>query len=191
MRYRTIVADPPWEYDATPMRVPTGRSWTPDETGQIASRELPYPSMTLKEIAEVRVGILKVRHIADEDARLFIWTTNRYLPDTFPIITAWGFKYAQTLVWAKTNPTPFGGSVAPIGAEYLVVATRGSPGVLSRWPESVIHCGHLAHSQKPDVFLDLVEAVSPGPYLEMFSRRARLGWDTWGNEALNHIEMGA
>lgn len=47
------------------------------------------------------------------------------------------------------------------------------------------------HSQKPEAFLDMVEQVSPGPYLEMFARRQRLGWDTWGNEALNHVEMGA
>ena len=46
------------------------------------------------------------------------------------------------------------------------------------------------HSRKPDAFYDLVEQVSPGPYLEMFSRRSRLGWDTWGNEALQHVELG-
>jgi N6-adenosine-specific RNA methylase IME4 len=43
------------------------------------------------------------------------------------------------------------------------------------------------HSAKPDAFLDLVEQVSPGPYLELFARRQRLGWDTWGNEALDHV----
>lgn len=46
------------------------------------------------------------------------------------------------------------------------------------------------HSRKPDAFLDIVEQVSPGPRLEMFARRQRLGWDTWGNEALNHVEVG-
>jgi N6-adenosine-specific RNA methylase IME4 len=47
------------------------------------------------------------------------------------------------------------------------------------------------HSVKPDAFYDLVEQVSPGPYLELFARRQRLGWDTWGNEALNHVELSA
>lgn len=50
--------------------------------------------------------------------------------------------------------------------------------------------GRGRHSQKPEAFLDLVEQVSPGPYLELFARRNRLGWDTWGNEALNHVEPG-
>lgn len=45
------------------------------------------------------------------------------------------------------------------------------------------------HSEKPEAFFDLVERVSPGPYLELFARRQRLGWDTWGNEALCHVEL--
>jgi len=45
-----------------------------------------------------------------------------------------------------------------------------------------------AHSAKPEAFIDLVETISLGPYLELFARRQRLGWDTWGNEALEHIE---
>ncbi len=119
MRYRTIVADPPWESKGLPMRQSDG-GWKPGESGQIVVRDLPYPSMTLREIAELRIGIFKVTHIAEPDARLFIWTTNRYLPDAFPIIRAWGFEYRQTIVWAKSNPNPNGGSVAPIGAEYLL-----------------------------------------------------------------------
>lgn len=34
-------------------------------------------------------------------------------------------------------------------------------------------------------FYDVVEQVSPGPYLEMFSRRERLGWDSWGDQSAN------
>jgi N6-adenosine-specific RNA methylase IME4 len=47
------------------------------------------------------------------------------------------------------------------------------------------------HSRKPEAFLDLVEQVSPGPYLELFARRQRLGWDTWGDEALAHVDLVA
>ena len=48
---------------------------------------------------------------------------------------------------------------------------------------------NTTHSSKPEAFLDLVEQVSPGPYLELFARRQRLGWDTWGNEALEHVSL--
>lgn len=47
------------------------------------------------------------------------------------------------------------------------------------------------HSAKPDLFLDLIERMSPPPRLELFARRQRLGWDTWGDEALEHVEMKA
>jgi N6-adenosine-specific RNA methylase IME4 len=47
------------------------------------------------------------------------------------------------------------------------------------------------HSEKPEAFLDLVERMSPGPYVELFARRDRLGWDTWGNESLGTAEMPA
>lgn len=42
-----------------------------------------------------------------------------------------------------------------------------------RWPRG-------PHSVKPAAFLDLVERVSPGPYVELFARKQRLGWDSWG-----------
>lgn len=38
-----------------------------------------------------------------------------------------------------------------------------------------------SHSQKPDVFADLIERMSPGPYVELFARQPRLGWDSWGH----------
>jgi N6-adenosine-specific RNA methylase IME4 len=145
--------------------------------------------MSINEIAA-----LPVRELTDDrGARLFLWATNRYLPDAFGVVTAWGFTYKQTLIWRKTgNPTPFGGSLAP-NAEFLLVATRRSVPRLGRFREAVIDGPAAAaigsHSTKPELFLDEIERVSPGPYLEMFARRTRFQWDTWGNEALNHIEI--
>jgi N6-adenosine-specific RNA methylase IME4 len=143
-------------------------------------------------MTEDEVRDLPIRDLADVACRLFLWTTSRYLPVSFEILRGWGFRYKQTLVWHKTgNPSPFGGSVAPNHAEFLLVATRGAP-FIGRWPSSVVSApAQRQHSRKPEVFLDLVEQVSPGPYLELFARRQRLGWDTWGNEALEHVELGS
>jgi N6-adenosine-specific RNA methylase IME4 len=47
------------------------------------------------------------------------------------------------------------------------------------------------HSRKPEGFLDRIEQVSPGPYVELFARRSRFGWDTWGDESLQTAEMPA
>ena len=178
--YRTIVADPPWEY---PEGFATG-SRTPGKwTGPVRHYDLPYPSMSLAAIRELPVSTL-----AAPNARLFLWTTNRHLPHAFSVIETWGFTYRQTLTWKKLDG--LSGSIAP-NSEFLLVAARGSPGLLQRLSSAVIeHSQTKTHSRKPDVFLDLVEQVSPGPHLELFARRQRLGWDTWGNEALEHVEIG-
>lgn len=186
--YRTIVADPPWHYDGFASDPTSGRGLS-DDLREPVKVPLPYAAMTLGEMS-----LLPVRALADPDGcRLFCWTTNRYLPDAFGLVRHWGFNYVQTLVWHKTgNPSPFGGSVAPNHAEFFLVAGFGHVPVLSRAATNVVTAGaRRRHSEKPDVFLDLVEAVSPGPYLEMFARRQRLGWDTWGNEALEHVELSA
>lgn len=177
MTYRTIVADPPWEYD---------EGFAFKEGDQFRTQALPYPSMTVEEIIN-----LPVRPLSDsKGCALFLWTTNRFLEEAFDIVRCWGFRYRQTIVWRKTNPQPVGGSVAP-NAEFLLVARRGpltwhGP----RWPDSVIDAPRSTHSAKPEVFLDLIESISPPPYLEMFARRQRLGWETWGNQALNHVDFG-
>lgn len=180
-KYRTIVADPPWEY-------PEGfatRSRTPGKwTGPVRQYALPYPSMTIEEIAA-----LPVIELAEPNCRLFLWTTNRWIEDAFDVMRAWRFKYRQTLTWKKLDG--LSGSVAP-NSEFLLVGVRGAPRVSSRLPNAVIERSQTKHhSRKPDVFLDLIEQISPGPYLEMFARRQRLGWDTWGNEALEHVELAS
>jgi N6-adenosine-specific RNA methylase IME4 len=180
-RYRTIVADPPWAYEGFcthPHAQPINRA-----------KPLPYTAMTIEAIKA-----LPVADLAANACRLFLWTTNRYLPDAFDVVKAWGFGYTQALVWHKTgNPSPFGGSVAPNHAEFLLVAKRGSVEVVDRWPTSVIAANKPRdeHSRKPDVFLDLVERVSPGPYLELFARRRRFGWGAWGDEIDSDVHLAA
>jgi N6-adenosine-specific RNA methylase IME4 len=75
--------------------------------------------------------------------------------------------------------------------EFVVFARRGSLAALTRCDRQWFEWSRGAHSEKPEAFLDIVEQVSPGPYLELFARRQRLGWDTWGNESLNHVELSA
>jgi len=179
MKYRTIVADPPWPYPegfATQSR--TAGVWA----GPIRTKALPYGALPLTQIRA-----LPVHTVAASDARLFLWATNRYVPVALAIMKAWRFRYRQCLVWEK--PDALNGSMAP-NAEFLLVGQRGAPGRLGRWPSAVIrHAQPKTHSQKPEVFTDLIETASPGPYLELFARRNRLGWDTWGNEALCHVDL--
>ncbi len=174
-RYRTIVADPPWHYEAFANNVGTG--------GRV---ELPYASMTLDEIAAVPVASL-----AATDCRLFLWATSRYVPAACEIMHMWGFEYSRALVWHKPDPPPVTrNQIAWYGAEFILVGRIGAPKATGIMPSVITH-PNMRHSQKPECFLDFFEQVSPGPYLEMFSRRARLGWDTYGDEALHGTELVA
>jgi N6-adenosine-specific RNA methylase IME4 len=170
--YSTIVADPPWPYaEGFPTQSRTPGKWA----GAVKTKALPYSDMSLGDICA-----MPVRELATPDARLFLWTTNRYLKAAFEVLHAWGCTYKQALVWHKLDGN-MGGSVAPCSAEFLLVATWGSPPVVSKAASAVIsHAQSKQHSRKPPVFLDLVEQVSPGPYVELFARAPRLGWDSWG-----------
>lgn len=203
--YRTIVADPPWPMPASN---PTTRGAKDTNTGYLASGSgravsgdwwgksrgsrsvLPYQSMTPEQIEA-----LPVAELAAKDAHLYLWTTNRFLERAFGIARAWGFKPSQLLTWCKPPMgVGFGGSFTST-TEFVLFARRGSLAHLARedstwWRWSrVYENGKIAHSAKPEAFLDMVERVSPAPHLELFARRNRLGWDTWGNEALNHVSL--
>ena len=170
--YSTIVVDPPWDYSEGFVT----RSRTPGKwQGPHRTYALPYSSLTVEAIAA-----LPVADLADADCRLFLWTTNRYLPSAFGVMEAWGFRYRQVLVWHKLDGN-LGGSIAPNSAEFLLVGVRGCPKTLDRLKASVVsHSQTKTHSAKPALFLDLVERVSPGHYVELFARQPRLGWDSWG-----------
>jgi len=177
-RYRTIVADPPWPYN---------RKWSNHATERFkvkdaAALPLPYETMPVKDIAALPVG----RCAHEDGAHLYLWTTNRFLHDAFHVVEAWGFKYSQLLVWAKTPRGKGPGGAFAQNAEYVLFCRRDLPITNDRQESVWFNWKRTSeHSRKPDAFHDLVEAVSPGPYLELFARRERLGWDTWGNESAN------
>lgn len=181
-RYRTVVADPPWPY---PEGFGVGR--TPQGVKNDGRRSaLPYEPMTVEAIQALPVASL----VDPDGAHLYLWTTNRYLFDARRIVEAWGFRYSQLIVWAKTPMGKGLGGAFAQNAEYVLFCRCGSlphvekqESVWFNWPRTA------KHSVKPDAMLDLVERVSPGPYLELFARRARFGWDYWGDESLGTAEF--
>ena len=107
-----------------------------------------------------------------------LWTTNRYLRHAWAIIEAWGFTpQDRVLVWCKPPRC-----TTPVTTEFVLIGRRGNPPRMPwhgttwfDWPLEPVH------SQKPAAFGDLVESWCPGPYVELFCRRPRLGWDSWGH----------
>jgi N6-adenosine-specific RNA methylase IME4 len=172
-RFRTIVADPPWHYDKA-----GGYSWREGRPSGDARDMLAYGTMSVDEITALPIAAM-----AEDDAHLYLWTTQRYLWDSREIARAWGFKPSKIIVWAKA-PTAWGNA-----CEFVLFAKRGRLKTNARIPRDWFEWPRGEHSAKPDAFLDLVEQVSPGPYLELFARRARFGWEYAGNESLSTVKI--
>ena len=182
VKYATIVADPPWEMPSGGKHAGNAR-WNANPR---RPSELPYATLGLDAVMA-----LPVTDLARKDAHLYLWVPNAHLAHAHDVCAAWGFRASQMLVWVKT-PRGLGlGGAFTNTAEFVLFARRGSLPALSRQDTSWFHWTrpHNNHSAKPEAFLDLVEQVSPGPYVELFARRNRLGWDSWGNECLQHVEM--
>jgi N6-adenosine-specific RNA methylase IME4 len=182
-RYRTIVADPPWQ-------MPSGGGWN-GQGGRWAAynggrTSLPYQTMTVNEMSG-----LPVEQLAEPDAHLYIWTVNAHVEDAYMLARLWCFTPVILLTWGKAPMGLGPGGAYSQTSEFILFARRGRDVVQRRCDTTWWHWPRGKHSAKPEAFLDIVEQVSPGPYLEMFARRARFGWDYWGDESLGTAEMSA
>lgn len=173
-RYRTIVCDPPWPVAKIERKV---------RPRQGAS--LDYAVQGLDWIAD-----LPVEEWADPTGcHLYLWTTHKYLPAALEIFAGWGAKYECLMTWVKpTGMTPFSWMY---NTEHVLFGRIGGLPVEQKGLKlNFSSTGRPIHSEKPDVFYDLVEMASPEPRLEMFARRARLtGWDYWGDQSLGTAEL--
>jgi N6-adenosine-specific RNA methylase IME4 len=165
--YSTIVADPPWHY--TQGGPTTDPRWAGSKVA-----DPPYSMMSVEEIAALPVADLAV------DAHLYLWTTNKYLRDSFDIVRGWGFRHSQTLTWCKPPRGIGPGGASSNTTEFVLYCRRGSLPYRGRIDTTWWQWQRGPHSVKPPAFLDIVEQVSPGPYVELFARAPRLGWDSWG-----------
>ena len=190
-RYRTLVADPPW-----PVR---GHTWAKERAdtarGNKGRPQGQYQTMSLDDICALTPPL------ADQ-AHGYIWAVANHVDWAYSVARAWGLE--PVILWTWRKPGRGVGRFA-CNTEYVLVGRRGSrhgnpfgntaekyrsavPGTCFDWPRG-------KHSEKPDQFFGLVESLSPGPRLELFARKPRLGWDVWGNEvtvalALNAILQG-
>lgn len=194
--YRTIVADPPWPFQ-----------WGGGKGGRRRREtELGYKTMTIEEIAA-----LPVAEMAHPDGcNLFLWATDEVYREgqAVQVARAWGFEpVGPAIIWAKDN---YGTGLFPRPSHepLLVCRTRGVKALWNRGEDgrfvfevrathSVQRWGQVRgsknggkqHSRKPEGALDLIETVSPKPWVELFARRARFDWDYWGDQSLSTAEM--
>lgn len=179
-KYRTIYADPPWQFS--------------NRTGKMApehKRLNRYSTMKLDDIKK-----LPVANAADEKCHLYLWVPNALLPEGLEVMRAWGFEYKTNLVWEKVRKDGFpdGRGVGFYFRNVTEIVLFGIKGDNNRTLQpgrsqvNLLRSVKREHSRKPDEFIKLIEACSPGPYLELFARGKRDKWDMWGNQATDDYE---
>ena len=171
--YRVIYADPPWKYnDERTLEFESGAALN------------EYDLMTVGEICALRdIKGRTVRDLSQPSCVLFLWATSPLIPDAMAVMSAWGFRYKSTFVWDKVRT--YNGHYNAVGHELLLIGTRGSctPDT-DTLQDSVVTVERTAHSKKPEEFYGIIEAMyTDGPYIELFARNSRKGWDSWGNQA--------
>jgi N6-adenosine-specific RNA methylase IME4 len=166
-QYNTLLADPPWSYD-----------FSPEESNAIENH---YPTMDLEVIKA-----LPVAPIAAEDSVLFLWVTSPKLEQGLAVLNAWGFRYVTSWIWQKTGGAPGMGYWARIDHEILLIGVNGNPGAPDKADmqfSSIVTAAKGKHSEKPEIFYELIEQVKPNfKRIELFARAPREGWDSWGNQ---------
>lgn len=188
-KYEIVYADPPWSFY-------NDKSVNVDCTTVRGMRRPPYPVLSIKDICSI-----PVKNITADNAILFIWTTDYHLGRCInEVIPSWGFEYKTVgFVWAKKNKQGkqvsfMGAYTKKSGCEICLIATKGKDAhklVTNHKINSYIEFPRQEHSKKPDLVRESIEKLCEGKLnrIELFARNKPQGWDIWGNELDNDIEL--
>jgi N6-adenosine-specific RNA methylase IME4 len=150
--------------------------------------ERHYKTMSLADIKSLPIGDL-----AADNSALFMWAVDCMLPEALELGAAWGFTFKTVgFTWAKEKAKSAGwhiglGYWSRGNPEMCLLFTRGAPKRQSASVRQLIVAPRREHSRKPDETYDRIEALLPGPYLELFARTRRAGWDAWGNQVPDSV----
>lgn len=180
MKFKTILADPPWRFSNRTTKA------SPEH-----KRLHRYETMRLEDITA-----MPVNDMAEDNAHLYLWVPNALIKEGIEVMQAWGFEYKTMITWLKVaksgKPDGRGMGYYFRGVtEQLLFGVKGSLRTLKpgRTQTNVIQSVKREHSRKPDEQYNLIESCSPGEYLELFARTTRSGWTMWGNEVNKFEEV--
>ncbi len=184
-KYATILADPPWPY-ASPRAV-VGNGGRGSAGGRARNMIQVDVTSRYRTMSVEAIKRLPVHDLAAEAAHLYLWTTNAFMVEAHEVARAWGFQPKTILTWVKVRhqdgqPSMKAGYWYRSATEHIVFAVRGKQRLLGPAVPTAFLLPRLPHSVKPEFFCELIEEQSPGPYLELFARHLRPGWDSWGDE---------
>lgn len=192
-KFRTIMADPPWPYEA-PGKIGQTLEHRPNRDSTLAclgaGSVARYGKMSMRELKT-----LCVREVSEDDAHLYLWTTNSFMVEAHDLARCWGFEPKTIITWGKIKkdedepvPSMKMGYWFRSATEHCLFAVRGKLRLATPTAFPTLFLGHREqHSAKPDSFRKLVSEASPGPFLEMFARKVYPGWSVWGNEVPGNV----
>jgi N6-adenosine-specific RNA methylase IME4 len=174
-QFATILADPPWRFS--------------NKTGKVAPEHKRLSRYSTLSFAEIEA--LPIAQLTTATAHLYLWCPNALLPEGLSVMKAWGFTYKSNVVWHKIRKD--GGSDGRgVGfyfrnvTELVLFGVKGKNArtlAAGRRQVNLLATRKREHSRKPDEQYAIIEACSPGPYVELFARGTRKKWATWGNQA--------
>jgi N6-adenosine-specific RNA methylase IME4 len=169
--FKSAGMDPQWKF------------LTRSAAGDGRSANVHYKTEEVDKIKNLPVG-----ELTPDDAALYMWAVEWCMQDALDLIAHYGFKHITTaFTWAKLNPSGEGwhmgqGYWTRANPEICLFATKGNPKRLYADVEQLIVAPVMEHSRKPDAWLDRIERLTEGDYLELQARRPRKGWVSWGDE---------
>ena len=184
--YGVILADPPWSFKSWSDK---GKNRAPDAmVRQKDLAERHYKTMEMGDVAR-----LSVQDLAAKNSVLLLWAVDCMIPQALEIGQLWGFKFKTVaFTWVKRTKTDsfhIGlGYWTRGNPEQCLLFTRGSPKRQSASVRQLIDAPRREHSRKPDEQYGRIETLLSGPYLELFARTERAGWDSWGNQTSRFAE---
>lgn len=184
-RFRTIVIDPPWPYGT---RSPFGRTEKTDGTRARGVGQTRYSFIPMDELR-----LMPVRQRVSDNAHCYLWTTNGFMDEAYDLMRAWGFEPKTIVTWGKVKadgtPSMKTGHYFRGASEHILFGVRGKrPVPKSKGYPTLRLSPRLPHSVKPQWFYEMVDALSPGPTLELFARRQWKDWTCWGAQVTDSHE---
>jgi N6-adenosine-specific RNA methylase IME4 len=186
-QYGAILADPPWRF----------ATWNGTEVVQARESKSTYKpaSVHYHTLTVEEMTALPVSELASANCGLFVWICWPMLQEALELIRAWGFEYKTcAFSWMKAHAGQIEmfrddfdalmgmGYWTRANNEVCLLATRGKPKRLNADVRQGIIAPRREHSRKPDGIHERIERLVAGPYVELFARATRPGWDAWGNE---------
>lgn len=172
-KYKTLLIDPPWKFRNDR-----------DKSSPTFKGCYRYSTMLDSDIKD-----LQIKSLLEKDATVLLWVCSPILPKGVEVLRVWGLEYKASIVWEKVKING-GTSMAGLGhlfrnsVEYILIGNKGKGSRKDKIPSlpNLIRARPREHSRKPDQQYSHIESVFKGPYIELFARAKRKGWDSWGNE---------